>query len=327
MVADESIWPAWQARTTWAASSWPTPATISIVIGVWDELLGRYLAWLEGEGRRPHTVRGYRTDLAGLVARLGDDASGGRGLTGWVESLEALAPATRARRLSAARGFVRWAASQGVEVAGVEILDQPAGRAPRRAVSAPDPATVDAVLGSIPLQADRDQLLFRLIALAGLRPGEVLAVRAEDFDASTGHLAVRGWGGRSRRVLIDDPELQLRLAHWVRASGRSTGLLFCAPGRSIPLRYQSLRERWERYTTRAGVELGLSELRLHHGAQLLAGGVPEWVVRDRLGQPTGPLPTLPAASADEAIRAWRQQQAGIRSARPAQSGRSRRGVG
>ena len=98
----------------------------------------------------------------------------------------------------------------------------------------------------------------RLIALAGLRPGEVLAVRAEDFDASTGHLAVRGWGGRSRRVLIDDPELQLRLAHWARASGRSTGLLFCAPGLSIPLRDQSLRERWERYTTRAGVELALS---------------------------------------------------------------------
>jgi len=80
------------------------PATISVVTGVWDELLGRYLGWLEGEGRRPHTVRGYRTDLAGLVARLGYDASGGRGLTGWVESLEALAPATRARRLSAARG-------------------------------------------------------------------------------------------------------------------------------------------------------------------------------------------------------------------------------
>ncbi len=244
----------------------------------------------------------------------------------WVDSLEGLAPATRARRLSAARGFLRWAASQGVEVVGADLLDQPARRPSQRPVVAPDPATVDALLAAIPLQADRDQLLFKLIALAGLRPGEALAVRAEDYDASTGHLAVRGWGGRSRQVLIDDPELQLRLTHWVRATGRSTGPLFCTPSHSTPLRYQSVRERWERYTARAGVELGLTELRLHHAAELLAGGVPEWVVRDRLGQPTGPLPTRPATSADDAIRAWRQRQVAAQPAWPAKPNRSRRGV-
>lgn len=309
-----------------SGDSLQAPPPIGIVTGMWEELAGRYLAWLEDEGRRPHTVRGYRTDLAGL-ARWLDDASGGPGVAGWVDSLESLAPATRARRLSAARGFLRWAASQGVEVPGGEVLEQRGGRAPRRPVAAPDPATVEAVLASIPLQADRDQLLFKLIALAGLRPGEALAVRAEDFDASTGHLAVRGWGGRSRRVLVDDPELALRLTHWLRATGWSTGPLFCGPGRSTPLRYQSLRERWERYTTRAGVELALGGLRLHHAAQLLAGGVPEWVVRDRLGQPTGPLPTPPAASADDAIRAWRAQQATDQRARPAKRHPTRRDVG
>jgi hypothetical protein len=149
----------------------------------------------------------------------------------------------------------------------------------------------------------------------------------QDFDASTGHLAVRGWGGASRQVLIDDPELQLRFTHWIRATGRSAGPLFCAPGRSTPLRYQSALERWKRYTARAGAELALGELRLHHAARLLAGGVPEWAVRDRLGQASGPLPISPATSADEAIRAWRQRQATAHTARPAEPGRSRRDAG
>lgn len=294
---------------------------------MWAALADRYVEWLECEGRRPHTVRGYRTDLAGLVRWLSEDGSRPAALAGWVDSLGGLAPATRARRLSAARGFLRWAASQGVEVAGADLLDERAGRPFKRPVVAPDPATVDAALAAIPLHADRDHLLFKLIALAGLRPGEVLAVRAEDFDASTGHLAVRGWGGRSRQVLIDEPELQLRLTHWVRGTGRSTGPVFCAPGQSTPLRYQSVQERWKRYTARAGVNLGLSELRLHHAAQLLAGAVPEWVVRDRLGQPTGPLPISPTTSADDAIRAWRQRCVTDQPAPPAEPDRTRRGAG
>lgn len=294
---------------------------------MWGGLADRYLEWLAAAGRRPHTVRGYRTDLAGLIHRLSEDVPAPVAVAGWVTSLADLAPATQARRLSAARGFLRWAASQGVEGVGGDLLDQPRERPAQRQVVAPDPATVHAVLASIPRQADRDQLLFKLVALAGLRPGEALAVRAEDFDASTGHLAVRGWGGASRQVLIDDPELQLRLTHWIRSTDRSTGPLFCAPGRSTPLRYQSAQERWKRYTAQAGVELGLGELRLHHAAQLLAGGVPEWVVRDRLGQATGPLPVFPATSADEAIRAWRQRQVTAHPARPAEPGRSRRGAG
>jgi len=41
---------------------------------------------------------------------------------------------------------------------------------------------VDALLDRIPLQASRDQLLFGLLANLGLRPGEALELRFEDFD-------------------------------------------------------------------------------------------------------------------------------------------------
>lgn len=269
---------------------------------MWAELVERYLTSLREQGRRPHTVRGYRGDLEALARSLAT----GEGVRGWTVSLEDLALTTRARRLSAARGFLCWARAQGAGVEGIELLDLPVGyRQAPRAPADKGPA-VEAVLKAIPLQADRDQLLFKLMALAGLRPGEVLALNLEDFDPATGHLRVHGWGGSTRSVFIDAPELALRLAHWSRATGRESGPMFCAPGRSAPLHYQSVLEHWRRYTQKAGLDVRLGDLRLHHAAQLLAGGVPEWAVRERLGTAHGPLP-WPGDDADEQVRAWRRR--------------------
>ena len=291
---------------------------------MWPILVSRYLDWLVQQGRRPHTLRGYKGDLARLAEPLG---AGEEGLERWVASLEGLAPATRARRLSAARGFLRWAASQGVQVSGLELVEHPARPGNRTRATAPDQAAVQAALGSIPLHADRDQLMFKLVALAGLRPGEVLALGFEDFDQPTGRLRVQGWGGATRYVLVDDPELELRLAHWARATGRQSGPMFCAGARQTPMRYQSLQERWRRYTAKAHVEVSLSDLRLHHAAQLLAGGVPEWAVRERLGQATGPLPAPLALSADDHIRAWRARQDGTGPVPPGEPGTAQASTG
>lgn len=272
---------------------------------MWPELVDRYLDELAAGGRRPHTIRGYRGDLAGLAATLSRDGSDA-GLAAWASSLDDLAAATRARRRSAALGFLRWAAARGVAVGSLRALkrrDGPVGRRPAT-VPAPDPDAVEAALAAIPLQADRDQLLFNLMARMGLRPGEALALQVDDFDEQGGRLRVRGWGGAVRSVLVDDAQVQLRLTHWIRGLGRSSGPLFCAPGQTAPLRYESVRERWARYA--AGANLRLGDLRLHHAAQLLAGGVPEWTVRERLGQLDGPLPCPSGATADEHLLAWRR---------------------
>ena len=307
------------------------------------EAITAYLEALQARGRGPHTIRGYRGDLKGLLAVAGgsmasiDDAV----VAAYVASLAGLAPATRARRLAALRGFLTWATSAGLVTApalaaasrlapapalaasaglttapGLATVDVPEDRLPaseqRPGPSSPGPVTVragdvDAALRMIPIFADRDQLLFGLLARLGLRPGEALALQVADVDTDEGILDVPGWGGRRRRVLIDDNELLTRIRNWLRVTGGTSGPLFRSPSGRGPLRYQSVAERWSRYTARAGVQLTLGDLRRAHSADLLAGGVPEWVVRDRLGQRTGELPGAGGSpdSADAAVRAWR----------------------
>lgn len=220
------------------------------------------------------------------------------------------APASAARRRSAVRGFLRWAAGLGCDFGGARLgLAAAPAQSTRSAApgrpEAPDALAVEAALELIPRQADRDQLAFKLLARVGLRPGELLGLTGTAFQASSGHLEVVGWGGRLRRVLVDDPEVKLRLIHWIRSTDPGSGPLL--PGRhpGTPLRYQSLAARWARYTAAAGVPLG--GLRRSHAAQLLAGGVPEWAVRERLGQSRGLLPAPSHGSADEEIRRWRER--------------------
>jgi len=280
----------------------------------WRELVEAYLGDLADQGRRSHTLRGYRCDLAELVDHLEGhgaitDAAvvDAAGLRGFLASLERLAPATQARKRSAVRGFLRWAAARGLVDAS--LLDLLAAPSPvTRAVGVvSERSAVEAVLAVIPRQADRDQLMFGLLARLGMRPGEVLGLGVGDFDEAGGTLELAGWGGVRRRVLVDDPQILMRLVNWKRTLGRQDGPLFCAPGRTTPLRYQSMAGRWARYEAAAGVTVRLSDLRRAHAADLLAGGVPEWAVRNRLGQQNGPLtgPTLAGQSADDAVRAWR----------------------
>lgn len=171
---------------------------------------------------------------------------------------------------------------------------------------------IESVFAVIPRQADRDQLLFGVIARLGLRPGEALALQIEDFEEQSASLYVTGWGGTPRRVFVDDNETLLRLTNHVRFSTRSSGPLFSAPGHETPLRYQSVQHRWAQYCSAAGVTLRLSDLRRAHADDLLVGGVSEFVVRERLGQRTGPLGgaamSLSEAESDQELVAWQERR-------------------
>lgn len=68
----------------------------------------------------------------------------------------------------------------------------------------------------------------------------------EDFHERDGSLNVPGWGGVRRRVLVDDPDVLMRLVNWPLATGRMSGPLFIASGQTTPLRYQSAAKRCSR---------------------------------------------------------------------------------
>ncbi|UJP08764.1 site-specific integrase [Microbacterium sp. KUDC0406] len=150
-----------------------------------------------------------------------------------------------------------------------------------------------------------------MLARLGLRPGEALELQVEDFDETSASLSVPGWGGHRRRVLVDDRQILLRLSNYIRYTANPAGPLFTARGRDTPLRYQSVQHRWGQYCAEAGVVLQLSELRQAHAAELLAGGVPEHVVRERLGQRSGALGaavSFSAADSDAALTAWHERR-------------------
>ena len=271
------------------------------------ELVDTYLGELEDKGRSHHTVRAYRLDLDSYLDFLtatGRPANG-RSASDYLGSLE-LASASLARRRTALTGWLASLAQAGNVVGSVEVTGPVR---PERRDRSPFPslADVEAVLARIPLQASRDQLLFGLLAHLGLRPGEALELRFEDFDEAQAALTVPGWGGRRRRVLVDDPVILMRLVNWRRASEKAGGPMFPGPKGTAPLSYTAAAKRWRRYESAAGVCVALGEVRLTHAAQLLEGGVPEGVVRARLGQQTGTLPGLGLSErqADDAVRAWR----------------------
>jgi integrase len=286
--------------------------------------IAEYLGELRERGLSVHTLRAYAGDLKGLavmaehLGEAGDESV----LADYAASLRLLPVATRRRRVSALSGFVSWAAARGIVTAGLpdprQDADAPRSAAPGRASGAPAPRADDvaAALRQISRQADRDQLLFGLMARLGLRPGEALALRATDVDTDREVLTVTGWGGRVRQVVIDDREVLQRLRNLPGGTGAGSELLFPSPSGRGPLRYQSMAERWSCYAAGAGVSVTPGDLRRAHAAEMLAGGVSEWVIRDRLGQATGPLPGTggTATEAEAAVRAWQRTAARPRAA-------------
>jgi integrase/recombinase XerC/integrase/recombinase XerD len=276
-----------------------------------------FLGDLVNGGRSPHTVRGYRGDLAGFAAAH----AGGVGeitvavLRVWLASLGGLSPATRARKQAAVAAFLGWCVRH-------ELIEaDPMGRlervsVPPRAPRGVDPAVLARVLAGIPKARLRDRVLFGLIAATGLRAGEALGAYVEDLVLARDdeHLTVTGKGRRVRTVLLDDPALLVLLRRYLRATGYRRGPLFRAEKNNIggPLRYASAQELWSKYCRAAGVQVCLHQLRHSHATELINGGVPVETVRKRLGHRNIAATLLYAEKSDRAadddIRAWQRRR-------------------
>ena len=282
-------------------------------------LVADFLESLALSNRSAHTRRAYATDLA-RFSSFYTGAAGGISagvLRSFFATRAHLAPATRARTQAALASFLRWAYRQ-------EAIDAtPMARTDRVRLDPPRPrglprAQIEAILRAIPRGKPRDRVLFRLIAGTGLRAGEAIGLYVEDLTLTPDdeHLTVAGKGGHRRTVLLDDARLVRELRAYLRQAGYRHGPLFRAEKNGLggPMRYQSVRARWQRYCASAGVACTLHQLRHTHATELVDAGVSLATIRKRLGhknlQTTLRYAEQSDATADAELRAWHRQRQG-----------------
>lgn len=226
----------------------------------------RYLAYLAGPRHAsPHTVDAYRADLVDFfrfLNRLGRDPlnTDHATLRRYLANLDTrgLARTSIRRRAAALRGFFRFAQREGLVAANpAELLSlpRPRPRLPRVLKAAEVGHLLDAA-GRVtesapepPPEAWRDLALVELLYDAGLRAGELCALRPEDVDLAKGWIRVEQGKGRRDRVLpLAGPGAAALRTYLARGRGP---LLQRAPqGRSEHPRTLFLNARGRPMTTR-----------------------------------------------------------------------------
>lgn len=182
--------------------------------GDWGLAIGEYLHHLRAAGKPSTTVQLRLHQLNRLAVGIGVRdpwAVSTDELARWL-SRHRWAQETMRSHRAALRGFYAWATETG----RVEV--DPARRLPvvRAAHPAPRPAAEDAYAAALRAAGEREGLMLRLAAEAGLRRGEVARVHSADLiDQEDGPwLQVWGKGGRQRLVPLSG-----ELGALVRAAG------------------------------------------------------------------------------------------------------------
>lgn len=271
-----------------------------------------WLAWLAAERRAsPNTVEAYGADsaefLGFLTRHLGREPDlGALGALVQADLRAFLAdraaagdsPATRARRLAALRGFLRYLTRHH----GMAALPLGALRGPRpkppipRALTAADARRVATEAGDVhalgrrekpALQAAREVALFSLLYGAGLRIAEALALDLSDapLPGGTAALRVRGKGGKERLVPVL-PAVRDAVAAYIaqRGPGAARDPLFLGArgGRlDAAVAQRSLRE----FRRLAGLPEHATPHALRHSfaTHLLGGGADLRAIQELLG--------------------------------------------
>jgi len=238
-----------------------------------------------------NSVLAYGRDLTDLALSLSQTGGkraadlGAADLRDWLRQLgrRGLSGRSIARRLSALRGFVRFALREGwIAQDPTQGLTPP--RVGRKLPRDKSPAELTALLASpgprTPRGA-RDRAILAVLYGGGLRVSEVCSLQLTDLDRSAGVVKVLGKGDKPRlvplgEVCLDaiDAYLQARAAgDKVKAKAKATRSLFCGPS-GAPLTRQAV---WK-IVRKAGRALGLGSdlfphaLRHSFASHLLSGG-------------------------------------------------------
>jgi len=240
-----------------------------------------------GDVYKPSAIRSYEAALRDHVvprigqARLGDVQH--RDVQRLADDLLAQGrdPSTVRNALMPLRVIFRRAAEDGdVAVNPCAHLRLPAVRGRRERIASPDEA--ERLLAALP---ERDRPVWAAALYAGLRRGELLALRWENVDLASGVIRVERAYDDKERVEIEPKSLAGRravpivgalrdvLVEHKQRQGRDVGLAFGA-GAERPLQPSNLWRRAQRAWKRAGLEpIGLHEARHTFASVLIAAGV------------------------------------------------------
>jgi site-specific recombinase XerD len=274
-----------------------------------------HLALERGASR--HTVSAYRGDLAQLQEFLRerdveiDDASADD-LEAFAGSLEraGLAPATRRRRLAAARSFLRHRGRIGarpMDARAIVTLPRLPKRLPR-VLSFEQATLVVEHPDSAPLGL-RDRAALELLYGGGLRVSELTGLRPGDLDLERGLVRVEGKGGRQRIVPMG--RLAADAARRYLARGRpflgkqqeAAAFLLNARGRRISR--QGVFGIVRGHAAAAGIEQPVTPHVLRHSfaTHLLERGADLRVVQELLGHASEATTEIYTHLGDGALRA------------------------
>ncbi|MDR1038911.1 MAG: tyrosine-type recombinase/integrase, partial [Deltaproteobacteria bacterium] len=237
-------------------------------VGGWEALADMYLGHLRVErGLSGNTVEAYGRDLADLAAYFalnGIDGPGrvGRGeIQGFVLHLASergLGARSRARKLSAVKGFFAFLESEGLSpkdcASGVEgpRLPQALPKALTRQEAAALVASPDlAKPGGL-----RNRAMFELLYAGGLRVSELASLTLGQLNLPESYVRVRGKGAKDRLVPVGD-EAALWLERYVREERPLRDKTGAAPAlflnsRGKPLSRQYLWRLIDRHAALAG---------------------------------------------------------------------------
>jgi integrase/recombinase XerC len=271
-----------------------------------------WLAWLATQRRAsPHTLEAYGADAAAFLGFLTRHLGGEPDLA----ALGALRPAdlrgflaaraaagdgaaTRARRLAAIRGFLRYLTRQhGMAALPLGALRGPRPKPPIPRALTPEAArAVAADIGEAydparheraGLQAARDVALFTLLYGAGLRIAEALALNLADAPLPGGDAALRVVGkGAKERLVPVLPAVRAAMADYLKQRGPGAPgdpLFLGARGGRLDaaVAQRSLRE----FRRLAGLPEHATPHALRHSfaTHLLGGGADLRAIQDLLG--------------------------------------------
>ncbi len=269
------------------------------------EALERYLAHLEQVRRRsPHTLRNYRTDLAGFLAFLAEretpfDAAGRGDARSYLASLRYrdVADASVKRTATTIRGFYGWLDREGVPLRNAPGDSLLRLRYPKQTQRLPKFLDQQEVTDLVAApEADRpgglrDRALLELLYGAGLRVSEAATLDLRDLDMTNRLVRVTGKGDKTRVCLFGEPAREALRAYLdegrpALATGAQPAVFLNRAGGRLSARSMQTIVR------KAGMQAGIRQavyphlLRHSFATHLIEGNADLRIVQHLLGHST-----------------------------------------